>query len=78
MKYTILTLFPEMIENASKESIVGRAIEKGIIELKTLLTRQLMKRLTEEMPEGYRLYSCPRLVVSLIRRLLGSLHLMMN
>ena len=40
MKYTILTLFPEMIESASKESIVGRAIEKWIIELKTIDIRK--------------------------------------
>ena len=40
MKYTVLTLFPEMIESASKESIVGRAIEKGIIELKTIDIRK--------------------------------------
>ena len=40
MKFTVLTLFPEMIESASKESIVGRAIEKGIIELKTIDIRK--------------------------------------
>lgn len=33
MKINVLTLFPEMIENAFKTSITGRAIEEGLIEL---------------------------------------------
>ena len=33
MKFHVLTLFPEMIENAMATSITGRAMEAGIIEL---------------------------------------------
>lgn len=33
MKYHVLTLFPEMIENGMNESIIGRARQKGLIEL---------------------------------------------
>lgn len=33
MKYTVLTLFPEMIEQGMGTSITGRAISKGVIEL---------------------------------------------
>ena len=33
MKYHVLTLFPEMIEQGLHTSILGRAMEKGIISL---------------------------------------------
>lgn len=33
MRYHVLTLFPEMIENGMSESIIGRARQKGLIEL---------------------------------------------
>lgn len=33
MKYYVMTLFPEMIEQAMNTSIVGRAIKEGLIEL---------------------------------------------
>lgn len=33
MKYYVMTLFPEMIEQAMRTSIMGRAIEEGMIEL---------------------------------------------
>lgn len=33
MKYHVLTLFPEMIENGMNESIIGRARQNGLIEL---------------------------------------------
>ena len=33
MRFDILTLFPEMIEGMIKDSILKRAIEKGIIEV---------------------------------------------
>ena len=39
MKFTTLTLFPEMIENYCKQSILKRAIEKGIIEAETINPR---------------------------------------
>lgn len=35
MDITVLTLFPEIIENALSVSITGRAIDKGILSLKT-------------------------------------------
>lgn len=39
MKYHVLTLFPEMIENGMKTSITGRAIDEGIITLDTINIR---------------------------------------
>lgn len=39
MKYTVLTLFPEMIENAMAVSITGRAMDKGLIELEAVNIR---------------------------------------
>ena len=33
MRIDILTLFPEMCDTVMKESIIGRAVKKGIIEL---------------------------------------------
>ena len=34
MKYHILTLFPEMINAVMRESIIGRAQDKGVVEVK--------------------------------------------
>lgn len=42
MKFDILTLFPEMFEGLSK-SIIGRAIEKGIISLNIIDIRNFSK-----------------------------------
>ena len=39
MKYTVLTLFPEMIEQGMGTSITGRAMGKGLIELKAVNIR---------------------------------------
>lgn len=39
MKYTVLTLFPEMIEQAMSTSITGRAMEKGLIHLEAVNIR---------------------------------------
>lgn len=39
MNFYILTLFPEMIENAVKTSILGRAIEKGAISVSAVNIR---------------------------------------
>ncbi|MBE5939939.1 MAG: tRNA (guanosine(37)-N1)-methyltransferase TrmD [Lachnospiraceae bacterium] len=39
MNFYVLTLFPDMIENAMKESIFGRAMEKKILSLKTVNIR---------------------------------------
>ncbi len=39
MNYYVMTLFPEMIENAMHESITGRAIKSNIISLETVNIR---------------------------------------
>ena len=43
MKFTILTLFPKMIEGYFNESILKRAKEKGIIEIKIVNIRDYTK-----------------------------------
>lgn len=42
MKFDILTLFPEMFENL-KQSIIGRAIEKNIININLINIRDFSK-----------------------------------
>lgn len=39
MKFHVLTLFPEMVENGLHTSITGRAMEKGLISLNTVNIR---------------------------------------
>lgn len=39
MNYHVLTLFPEMIESGMNTSIIGRAIEKGLISLEAVNIR---------------------------------------
>ena len=39
MRFDILTLFPGMFSSPLKESILGRAIEKGLIQIRTLNIR---------------------------------------
>ncbi|MCR5785431.1 MAG: tRNA (guanosine(37)-N1)-methyltransferase TrmD [Eubacterium sp.] len=39
MKFWVLTLFPEMVENGVLTSITGRAVEKGIIEFEAINIR---------------------------------------
>ena len=39
MKYCVITLFPEMIEDAMSHSIIGRAMDKGILSLNTVSLR---------------------------------------
>ena len=41
MKYHILTLFPEMIEQGLHTSILGRAINNGYISLETTNRREV-------------------------------------
>ncbi len=43
MKFNVLTLFPELIENVFLNSITGRAADKGIIELNTVNIRDYSK-----------------------------------
>lgn len=40
MNYYVLTLFPEMIEQGLRTSIIGRALEKGILHLETVNIRE--------------------------------------
>ena len=42
MKIDILTLFPEMF-NALNQSIIGKALEKGIIEINLINIRDFSK-----------------------------------
>lgn len=43
MKFDILTLFPEVIDAVLKESIIGRAQEKGILEINAINIRDFSK-----------------------------------
>lgn len=43
MRIDILTLFPEMVENFTKESITKRAIEKGLVEVNIIDFRKYSK-----------------------------------
>lgn len=54
MKFSVLTLFPEMM-NALGESIIGRAVKKGIIETEYINIRDFTKdkhRRTDDYPYG--------------------------
>lgn len=39
MKYSVITLFPELIEHSVRSSITGRALKSGLIELQTVQLR---------------------------------------
>lgn len=39
MNFHIMTLFPDMVKNGLSESITGRAVEKGFIEIETINIR---------------------------------------
>ena len=55
MRIDILTLFPEMCKSVFSESITGRAIEKGIIEINTRQIRDYTKdkhRRVDDAPYG--------------------------
>ncbi len=43
MKFNVLTLFPDMIENAFLNSITGRAVNDGILKLNTVNIRDFSK-----------------------------------
>ncbi|HEX9916531.1 MAG TPA: tRNA (guanosine(37)-N1)-methyltransferase TrmD [candidate division Zixibacteria bacterium] len=43
MKIDILTIFPEMVESPLKQSLIGRALEKGIVEIKIKDIRDFAK-----------------------------------
>jgi len=55
MKFDVMTLFPDMIENILGESIIGRARKAGIIEVKAHNIRDYSKdkhRKTDDTPFG--------------------------
>lgn len=55
MRFDILTLFPEMIEAALGESIIGRAREKGLIEINCVQIRDFTHdrhRQVDDYPYG--------------------------
>ncbi len=55
MKFSVLTLFPEMFESVLGESIIGRAIKKGIIETEYVNIRDFSEgnyRRVDDYPYG--------------------------
>ena len=55
MRFDILTLFPESIDRFLSESIIGRAREKGILEINTINIRDFSKdkhRKVDDYPYG--------------------------
>ena len=40
MKFTVMTLFPDMILQAASASILGRAIEAGVLEVEAVDFRE--------------------------------------
>lgn len=43
MNYSVITLFPEIINSCCSESIIGRAVKNGIISIKTINPRDFSK-----------------------------------
>ncbi|NWF93406.1 MAG: tRNA (guanosine(37)-N1)-methyltransferase TrmD [Syntrophaceae bacterium] len=55
MRFDILTLFPDMFSSPFRESIIGRAIEKGLIEVRTINIRDFAldkHRVVDDTPYG--------------------------
>ncbi|MFW5986495.1 MAG: tRNA (guanosine(37)-N1)-methyltransferase TrmD, partial [Halanaerobiales bacterium] len=55
MKFNILTLFPRMFTGPLEESIIGRARERGIIDINVIDIRDYTKdnhRTTDDYPYG--------------------------
>jgi tRNA (guanine37-N1)-methyltransferase len=55
MRFDILTLFPEMFSSPFKESILAKAIEKGLIEVRTINIRDFAldkHRIVDDAPYG--------------------------
>lgn len=55
MKFSVLTLFPEMFESVLNESIIGRALKKGIIEAEYVNIRDFSEgnyRRVDDYPYG--------------------------
>lgn len=55
MKYSVITLFPEVIENYCQSSIIGRAQQSGLITLNTINPREFTHnnyRTVDDTPYG--------------------------
>ena len=55
MNFHVLTLFPEMIENAMSYSVIGRAVKEGIIKINAVNIRDFSKnkqRHVDDYPYG--------------------------
>jgi len=55
MRFDILTLFPEMFSSPFQESILAKAIEKGLIEVRTINIRDFVldkRRIVDDAPYG--------------------------
>ena len=55
MKFDILTLFPNMFSSPLRESILGKAIEKGLIQIRTINIRDFASnkhQVVDDTPYG--------------------------
>ena len=49
MRFDVMTLFPEMIERTLGESIIGRAQEKGLIEVRAIISEIIQRTSTDAL-----------------------------
>ncbi len=55
MKFTVVSIFPQLIEAAFSEGLVGQAVQKGLIQIKTVNPRQFTQDLhktVDDRPYG--------------------------
>jgi tRNA (guanine37-N1)-methyltransferase len=55
MKFDVLTIFPEMVSASLREGILGRAVKRGIVEVRLVNIRSFAKgahRTTDDRPYG--------------------------
>jgi tRNA (guanine37-N1)-methyltransferase len=55
MRFDVVTLFPEMVENAARYGVTGRAIERGLVDLKLWNPRDYTRdrhRTVDDRPYG--------------------------
>ncbi len=55
MRFTVITIFPQLIEDYFKEGILSRALKKKQIQLKTITPRKFVKdrhQTVDDMPYG--------------------------
>lgn len=77
MKFDILTLFPDFFSSPLKQSIIGRAVENGLIEVKTHNIRDFTSdkhRTTDDSPYGggHGMVMKPEPVVKAIEEIAGA------